>query len=71
MALAKVNLDGQPRRDRAIASIALPLNHCGLYVPPFGTPIHNICMPGHGERGWQNRPEEIGPQVAEYALEAA
>ena len=66
--IATCNEDGA---NQAIASIALPLNHCGLYVPPFGTLIHNIAMPGHGEHGWQNRPEEIGAQVATYALKAA
>jgi multimeric flavodoxin WrbA len=64
--IATCNEDGA---NQAIASIAMPLNHCGLYVPPFGTLIHNIAMPGHGERGWQNEPEAIGRQVAEYALD--
>jgi multimeric flavodoxin WrbA len=53
--------------NQAIASIAMPLNHCGMFVPPFGTLIHNTKMPGHGEGGWQNKPEEIGYQVARYS----
>lgn len=64
--IATCNEDGA---NQAIASIAMPLNHIGLYVPPFGTLIHNIAMPGHGEGGWQNKPEIIGRQVAEYALD--
>ena len=61
--IATCNEDGA---NQAIASIALPLNHCGLFVPPFGTLIHNTSMPGHGEDGWQNDPEFIGRQVADY-----
>lgn len=65
--IATCNEDGA---NQAIAGIAMPLNHIGLYVPPFGTLIHNTAMPGHGEGGWQNKPEIIGRQVAEYALES-
>lgn len=54
--------------NQAIASIAMPLNHCGLFVPPFGTLIHNTSMPGHGENGWQNDAEYIGKQIAKYVL---
>jgi multimeric flavodoxin WrbA len=53
--------------NQAIASITLPLNHCGMFVPPFGTLFHNSSMPGHGERRWQNKPQIIGEQVAVYA----
>ena len=52
--------------NQAISSIALPINHCGLFVPPFGTLIHNTRMPSHGENGWQNDAELIGKQVRAY-----
>ncbi|MBL8705364.1 MAG: NAD(P)H-dependent oxidoreductase [Rhodospirillales bacterium] len=62
--IATCNEDGA---NQAIASIAMPANHVGLYVPPFGTLIHNIAMPGHGEDGWQDDPEFIGRVIATHA----
>ncbi len=63
--IAVCNEDGA---NQAIASIALPLNHCGLFVPPFGTLIHNTRMPSHGENGWQDDAELIGKQIKAYIL---
>ncbi len=64
--IATCNEDGA---NQAIAGIAMPLNHIGLYVPPFGTLIHNTAMPEHGEGGWRTSPRLSGRQVAEYALD--
>ncbi len=64
--IATCNEDGA---NQAIASIAMPANHVGLYVPPFGTLIHNIAMPGHGEDGWQDDPEYIGRVLATHAMQ--
>ena len=61
--IAVCNEDGA---NQAIASIALPLNHCGMFVPPFGTLIHNTRIPSHGENGWQDDAELIGKQVFVY-----
>ncbi len=61
--IATCNEDGA---NQAIASIALPLNHCGLFIPPFGTLIHNIAMPEHGLDSWQNDAESIGNTVVDY-----
>jgi multimeric flavodoxin WrbA len=61
--IATCNEDGA---NQAMASIALPLNYCGLFVPPFGMLIHNLSMPKHGEKGWQNDAESIGEAVVDY-----
>ena len=61
--IAVCNEDGG---NQAIASIATPLNHCGVFVPPFGTLFYNKSMPGHGEGGWQEEVEWIGKVVADY-----
>ena len=64
--IAVCNEDGA---NQAIASIAMPLSHCGLFVPPFATLIHNTRIPTHGENGWQDDAELIGKQVASYLKE--
>ena len=61
--IAVCNEDGA---NQAIANIAMPLNYCGVFVPPFGTLIHNKSIPGHGEDGWQDDAESIGKQIAYY-----
>ena len=61
--IAVCNEDGG---NQAIASIAMPLNHCGVFVPPFGTLFYNKSMPDHGEGGWQEEVEWIGKVVADY-----
>ncbi len=61
--VANCNEDGG---NQAIASVVMPLNHCGLLIPPFGTLFHNEGMPSHGEDGWQNELEEVGKQVATF-----
>ena len=52
--------------NQAIASIAMPLNHCGVFIPPFGTLFYNKSMPEHGEDGWQEEVEWIGKVVTDY-----
>ena len=64
--IATCNEDGA---NQAISQIVMPLNHCGFYVPPFGTLIHNLSTPSHGEDGWQDNAEYIGEQIALYARE--
>lgn len=66
--IAVCNEDGA---NQAISSIAIPLNHCWLFVPPFGTLIHNTRIPTHGESGWQDNPELVGEQVALYLKDIA
>ena len=44
----------------------MPLNHCGVFVPPFGTLFYNKSMPEHGEDGWQEEVEWIGKVVTDY-----
>ena len=61
--IAVCNEDGG---NQAIANIAMPLNHCGVFVPPFGTLFYNKSMPEHGEGGWQEEVEWIGEVVADY-----
>ncbi len=61
--IAVCNEDGG---NQAIANIAMPLNHCGVFVPPFGTLFYNRSMPEHGEGGWQEEVEWIGKVVADY-----
>ncbi len=62
--IATCNEDGA---NQAISQIVMPLNHCGFYVPPFGTLIHNLSMPSHGEDGWQDDAESIGKQIERHA----
>ena len=54
--------------NQAISNIAMPLNHCGVFVPPFGTLFYNKSMPGHGEGGWQEEVEWIGKVVVDYII---
>jgi multimeric flavodoxin WrbA len=61
--IATCNDDGA---NQAMMNIASSLNHCGMFVPPFGMLFHNLAMPTHGLDGWQNDAESIGNVVADY-----
>ena len=63
--IAVCNEDGG---NQAISNIAMPLNHCGVFVPPFGTLFYNRSMPEHGEGGWQEEVEWIGKVVVDYII---
>lgn len=61
--MASCNEDGA---NQAIMNIVMPLNYCGFFLPPWCALIHNKSMPGHGEDGWQDDPEELCRQLIRY-----